>query len=280
MTNSLAARSFPFAVGLAGSVALLAALYLASPSGFWTGTVAATAIGLALSTLVSEDLALVTAGALVAQGSLSFGLAVATCIAGIVVGDVLLYLAGRLGGGWVLRTPLARRFVSPEAVERASQWMGDRIFSVVLLSRFTPGLRLPVYVAAGVLSKDFRKFSLALVLAAAAWTPLLVWAGGAATERWATTTGGLWTAVVLPAAMLAAVLFAGRRVVTFASESRGGRRLVGAIRRRLHWEFWPAWLSYVPVALYTRIPTLVSILLTIGWPRTPLFMRVGKHSRR
>ncbi len=30
----------------------------------------------------------------------------------------------------------------------------------------------------------------------------------------------------------------------------------------------------------TRIPTLVSILLTIGWPRTPLFMRVGKHSRR
>ncbi len=33
-------------------------------------------------------------------------------------------------------------------------------------------------------------------------------------------------------------------------------------------------------SLYTRIPTLVSILLTIGWPRTPLFMRVGKHSRR
>jgi len=29
-----------------------------------------------------------------------------------------------------------------------------------------------------------------------------------------------------------------------------------------------------------RISTLVSVLLTIGWPRTPLFMRVGKHSRR
>ena len=26
--------------------------------------------------------------------------------------------------------------------------------------------------------------------------------------------------------------------------------------------------------IFTRIPTLVSILLTIGWPRTPLFMRV------
>ena len=35
-----------------------------------------------------------------------------------------------------------------------------------------------------------------------------------------------------------------------------------------------------PEFVLTRIPTLVSILLTIGWPRTPLFMRVGKHSRR
>ena len=36
----------------------------------------------------------------------------------------------------------------------------------------------------------------------------------------------------------------------------------------------------VPENYLARIPTLVSILLTIGWPRTPLFMRVGKHSRR
>ncbi len=34
------------------------------------------------------------------------------------------------------------------------------------------------------------------------------------------------------------------------------------------------------VEILTRISTLVSILLTIGWPRTPLLMRVGKHSRR
>ena len=34
------------------------------------------------------------------------------------------------------------------------------------------------------------------------------------------------------------------------------------------------------VTIFTRISTLVSVLLTIGWPRTPLFMLVGKHSRR
>ena len=40
-----------------------------------------------------------------------------------------------------------------------------------------------------------------------------------------------------------------------------------------------SWLSK-RVGLSARISTLVSILLTIGWPRTPLLMRVGKHSRR
>ncbi len=39
-------------------------------------------------------------------------------------------------------------------------------------------------------------------------------------------------------------------------------------------------LSLAASLVLARIPTLVSILLTIGWPRTPLFMRVGKHSRR
>ena len=34
------------------------------------------------------------------------------------------------------------------------------------------------------------------------------------------------------------------------------------------------------IIFLTRISTLVSVLLTIGWPRTPLLMRVGKHSRR
>jgi len=39
-------------------------------------------------------------------------------------------------------------------------------------------------------------------------------------------------------------------------------------------------LSIACVLALTRISTLVSVLLTIGWPRTPLFMLVGKHSRR
>ncbi|MDA1316262.1 MAG: DedA family protein [Acidobacteria bacterium] len=134
-------------------------------------------VGLAFSTLVSEDLALLTAGALVAQGEVNLPAAILACIAGIFGGDLLLYLAGRLGGRWLFRSSWVRPFVSKDAVVRAADWMGDNTFTVVFLSRFTPGLRLPVYVATGLLNRNFFKFALALLLAALVWTPLVVVSG-------------------------------------------------------------------------------------------------------
>ena len=250
MSHKNLVRRFGLAIAFAGGAALLAYLYFVSPADTPDGGLVAIALALALSTFVSEDLALMTGGALVAQGRLDFWPAVGICIVGIFVGDVLLYMAGRFGGGWLLGTRVARRFISPEAVERASSWMGDRTFSVVLLSRFTPGLRLPVYVAAGVLSRDFRKFSLALLLAAVAWTPLLVGASGAVSGRLTTATSDVWTGIALPAGLLAGVLFIGRKALTYLSDRRRRRLVAGAIRQKLHWEFWPVWLSYIPVAIY------------------------------
>ena len=250
MPNPPLPRRLASAAGVALVAALAAIWYFSPDGGPWPSAGLLTALGLALSTFISEDLALVTAGALVAQGDITLGLAVVACILGIFVGDVLLYLAGRLGGGRLLRTRPARRFVSAEALDHASRWMGERTFSVVLLSRFTPGLRLPVYVAAGVLGKDFRKFSLALLLAAALWTPLVVWAGGEVAERSAAITIGGWGGIALPIALVVGALFAGRRFVSLLADRRRRRRLVGAFRRRLHWEFLPVWVSYIPVALY------------------------------
>ena len=255
MPNTVRSRRIQITGGLTVAAALAAIWYLL-PNGSLpsiallpTPTILVLS-GLALSTFISEDLALVTAGALVAQGRLGFLPAVVACIVGIFVGDVLLYLAGRLGAGRLLRTPSGRRLVSTEALNRAQQWMGDRTFAVVLLSRFTPGLRLPVYVAAGVLSKDFLKFSSALLLAAVVWTPLLVGAGGAVAESSEAITNGVWGGIALPVAILVGILYAGRRAMRFAAGRRRGRRFLAAIRRRFHWEFLPAWLSYVPVALY------------------------------
>ena len=103
-------------------------------------------IAIALATFASEDLTCIATGALIASGRLGLLPGILACAAGIYFGDLLLYFAGRLAGRAV-----ARRLVSGDRLDRASRWMVERGASVVLLSRFTPGLRLPTYVAAGLL---------------------------------------------------------------------------------------------------------------------------------
>ena len=62
---------------------------------------------IALSTLVSEDLACIGAGLLAARGTVDFLPATLACLVGIFVGDMLLYAAGRfLGRSWLKRPPL------------------------------------------------------------------------------------------------------------------------------------------------------------------------------
>jgi membrane protein DedA with SNARE-associated domain len=64
---------------------------------------------LALATLVSEDLTCITAGALVASGRLALFPATAACFAGILTGDLLLYVSGRIVGPRLLQLHLIQR---------------------------------------------------------------------------------------------------------------------------------------------------------------------------
>ena len=70
------------------------------------------------------------------------------------------------------------RFLPRHKLEQATDWFVERGLAVVFLSRFTPGLRLPAYVAAGILQTRFWAFTGYFLIAASVWTPLLV--GGTA----------------------------------------------------------------------------------------------------
>src|SRR5437763_643968 len=104
---------------------------------------------IAFATFASEDLTCLATGALIAGGKLGLVPGVLACAAGIYFGDLLLYFAGRAG------RPVVGRLVDDARVNRASAWLAARGAGVVLVSRFTPGLRLPTYVAAGLLKTRF-----------------------------------------------------------------------------------------------------------------------------
>lgn len=204
---------------------------------------------LALATLVSEDLACIAAGLLVAAGRLAFWPATLACLSGIVVGDVGLFLAGRvLGRAALARAPL-RWFVSAASVERAGAWFARRGLALVFASRFIPGARLPTYVAAGIVRTPVLRFGFYFLIAAVLWTPVLV--GIAALlgepalrlfERFRE-----WALLGVPLVIVGLVVL--MRIVVPALTHRGRRRLFGTWLRWSRWEFWPPWLAYPPIVL-------------------------------
>src|SRR5215510_7867803 len=181
---------------------------------------------IAAATFISEDLTCIATGALIAAGKIGFLPGALACVAGIFFGDWLLYFAGRFIGRPILRWRSLRRLLTSEKLEAASLWLEKRGAGVVILSRFTPGLRLPTYVAAGLLRTRFWTFSLYFLLAALLWTPALV--GAAA----------------LLGKSLPLVTFAGPAILLVVAPFRKApldwqtrRRLLGWFQRKIQWEF-------------------------------------------
>ncbi|MEM8483979.1 MAG: alpha/beta fold hydrolase [Bacteroidota bacterium] len=206
---------------------------------------------IALATLVTEDGASIGAGLLVAQGTMNYFPAMLACLIGIVVGDVLLFLAGRhISGPMLSRRPF-RWFFSKDAIAGASRWLERRGGAVIIASRFIPGSRLPTYVAAGSLGLPLWKFLLYFIVASILWTPMLVWLAVIFGEQLLTQfldvyeTYAIWVFLGLLVGLLG--LF---KVVVPLFSHEGRRSLVGSWRRRRQWEFWPMWQFYPPIVLY------------------------------
>ncbi len=206
-------------------------------------------VALALATLVSEDLACIAAGLLVARGALGFGEATAACFIGIFVGDLLLVVLGRwLGRAALDRWPLRGR-VSAAALARAEAWFARSGARVVLASRFMPGTRLPTFVAAGVLRAPWAKFVGWFALACALWTPLLVgaaWGAGEVVFGWFAA----WSRAVPVVLVAAGTGWLAVRVAGALATWRGRRLLWSRWQRFVRWEFWPMWAVYPPVIAY------------------------------
>ncbi len=205
---------------------------------------------LAAATLVSEDLTCIGAGVLVSQGRIEFLPAVAACFAGIFIGDMLLYLAGRMmGAGALERAPL-RWVLTPGGVARARADFRRRGLALIFLSRFMPGLRLPTYFVAGLLRVGALRFALFFGIAGLVWTPALVGIsiliGAEASET--VKQFGEWAPWA--AAGLILTLFLIVRIGVPALTWRGRRLLLGAWRRKARWEYWPRWMFYPPVVLF------------------------------
>jgi membrane protein DedA with SNARE-associated domain len=122
-----------------------------------------------LGTFILEDAATVLAAMRASEGGIPIPVALLALYAGIVIGDLGLYGLGALA--W--RAPLVRRWLPDQRTRPARDWICRRVFRVVLISRFLPGMRLPTYTACGYFHANLKLFALAAIVATLIWTSML-----------------------------------------------------------------------------------------------------------
>lgn len=210
-------------------------------------------------TFILEDPTSIGVGFLIRSGVLDAFLGLFAVILGVFLGDIGLYIFGRYPLRRMLARGLFKRWLRVERLEKLGAWFDRKGWQAIFASRFLPGTRIPVYVAAGLTARKPLRFALWTFLAAVVWTPLLVIGaallGPELADRFAVVVGDSWVAWVLAGVTLLVLLRVGLLLCT-----RDGRLSLlawcGRVRR---WEFWPAWLLYLPM-----LPFFVHMRLTRG----------------
>jgi membrane protein DedA with SNARE-associated domain len=203
---------------------------------------AALALSVFLLTFAYEDGATLLAVTLGMAGRLDPRLGLASAFLGIWGGDVGLYWVGATLGGKLEQSKLVKRLVSPEAYFKARSWFERRGALTIVVSRFIPGSRLPLYIAAGALKQPARLFASVTGICAIVWVSA-IFAASRFTAIPQLRTGRSF------AVFAVALLFGPWAMAKLLRLIIPKFRLVWKRYRR--WEFWPAWMFYLPVlAMY------------------------------
>lgn len=121
-------------------------------------TVAGVAPGLYLALFaapfVQEDAAIVGAAAASAAAQGEPVAIFASVLIGLVISDAWKYWLGRLAH----RSPWASRFVAGPRIARAAAQVARRTGAALVISRFIPGTRIPLYIACGYFRVRFARF--------------------------------------------------------------------------------------------------------------------------
>ena len=136
---------------------------------------------------IPEDVSLVAGGIIAGLGYADVRIMCAVGLAGVLVGDACMFLAGHHFGARALRHPWAARLLPPRRhakVQAKFYRYGNRLMFV---ARFLPGLRTAVFLTAGATRRvSFLRFLLLDGCAALISVPVWVWLGyiGAENREW------------------------------------------------------------------------------------------------
>ena len=196
-----------------------------------------------LLSFVSEDAATISSALSIFGGPLAWPLGFASCFFGIWLGDLGLYSIARCTGRSVLRSRWMARIAGPAIIARCEKNFAQAGSVALIASRFVPGTRLPTYLAAGVFGMPARRFAVITAFGALIWVAgifALTKLFGAHLLVWFSLGQSKVASVVVTAVLVGLAILLLRKT----------RCIAAIIERVRQWEFWPAWLFYIPIAAY------------------------------
>ena len=130
---------------------------------------------------IPEDITLLAAGLLAANGSITLLGALISGFLGVMMGDAILFYMGRKFGKRVFSMPGLRQLFTPSRIEMAEARIRRNGPFICFVARFLPGLRSPIFAMAGALGvKPSTFFSLdgfAALISVPVWVYIGYWFG-------------------------------------------------------------------------------------------------------
>ena len=118
---------------------------------------------------VPEDISLVAGGIISAIGDTDVNIMFVVGMAGVLIGDLIIFIIGRYYGQNALTNKFISRVLTPDRFEKVQEKFEKYGRWVIFTGRFMPGLRMPIYFTAGMTKKVglplffFMDFSAAII---------------------------------------------------------------------------------------------------------------------
>jgi membrane protein DedA with SNARE-associated domain len=122
---------------------------------------------------IPEEAPIIVAAILTRNGTLAGPLAFASCLGGVLLGDLVVYLLGFVYGERVLSLPVTRRFLTRQREAQIKGYFHRHGFKILVSGRFVPGFRSAAYLTAGILKLPVVKLLATDVIAATLTTSLM-----------------------------------------------------------------------------------------------------------
>ena len=122
---------------------------------------------------IPEEAPVLLAAVLTRNGRMSGPLAFSTCLAGVLLGDFIVYFLGYYFGERVLSLPHTRRLLTRAREAQIKGYFHRHGFKILIMGRFAVGFRTAAYLTAGILKLPPLKLLLTDFLAALLSTSLM-----------------------------------------------------------------------------------------------------------